>query len=478
MSSKFKVAGLLAVGAVAGALTTMQLQATARNSLASLPLEDIQRLTDVFDRIKADYVVPVDEKKLISDAITGMVAGLDPHSQYFDKKSYKEFRESTSGRFVGVGIEIGMEDGLVKIVSPIEDSPAYRAGLKPNDLITRIDDTPVKGLTMDQAVKKMRGDPNSKVQLTIFRRDEGRSFPVTIMREEIHVQSVKAKDIEGYAWVRINQFQDRTVEDFATKVEDLYKKDPKIKGFVLDLRNDPGGLLEGAVGIASAFLPGDSVVVKTNGQISESKQTFKATPDDYLRRGGSDPLRRLPASLKTVPLVVLINGGSASASEIVAGALQDYHRGTLMGAQSFGKGSVQTVLPLQGETAVKITTARYYTPSGRSIQEKGIVPEVWVDETVGGDVYAALRTREADLDKHLVNEDYKADPARDKEREEARNKIEAELAKNNNKPLKPLPEFGSAEDFQLNQALNRLRGQPVMVSKTATERKAEETSTQ
>jgi len=220
------------------------------------------------------------------------------------------------------------------------------------------------------------------------------------------------------------------------------------------------------------------VVVKTNGQISESKQTFKATPDDYLRRGGSDPLKHLPASLKTVPLVVLINGGSASASEIVAGALQDYHRGTLMGAQSFGKGSVQTVMPLAGDTAIKITTARYYTPSGRSIQEKGIVPEVWIDETAEGDVYAALRTREADLDKHLVNEDYKADPAKEKEREEARAKLEAELTKNSNKPLKPLPEFGSADDFQLNQALNRLRGQPVMVSKTATERKPEDTSTQ
>ena len=478
MGSKFKVAGLLALGAVAGALTTMQLQATARNSLASLPLEDIQRLTDVFERIKADYVEPVDEKKLISDAITGMVAGLDPHSQYFDKKSYKEFREGTSGRFVGVGIEIGMEDGLVKIVSPIEGSPAFRAGLKPNDLITRIDDTQVKGLTMDQAVKKMRGDPNSKVTLTIFRKDESRSFPVTIMREEIHVQSVKAKDIDGYAWVRVNQFQDRTVEDFARKLEEIYKQEPNLKGLVLDLRNDPGGLLEGAVGIASAFLPGDSVVVKTNGQISESKQTFKANPDDYLRRGGSDPLRRLPAALKTVPLVVLINEGSASASEIVAGALQDYHRGTLMGAQSFGKGSVQTVMPLPGDTAVKITTARYYTPSGRSIQAKGIVPEVWLDETAEGNVYSALRTREADLEKHLVNGEEKKDAEREKERDEQRTKLEAELAKNNNKPLKPLPEFGSAEDFQLNQALNRLRGQPVVVSKTATERKPEDTSTQ
>ena len=403
MGAKFKVVGLLAVGAMAGALTTMQIQAMARNSLASLPLEDIQRFTDVFERVKTDYVEPVDEKKLISDAIGGMVAGLDPHSQYFDKKSYKEFREGTSGRFVGVGIEIGMEDGLVKIVSPIEGSPAFRAGLKSGDLITRIDDEQVKGLTMDQAVKRMRGEPGTKVVLTIFRKDDSKTFPVTITREEITVQSVKAKVLDGdYAWVRVNQFQDRTLEDFAHKVADLYKQDPKIKGFVLDLRNDPGGLLEGAVGVASAFLPADSVVVKTNGQIADSKQTFKAEPEDYQRRGGSDPLKHLPPALKSVPMVVLINGGSASASEIVAGALQDYHRGTLMGAQSFGKGSVQTVMPLPADTALKITTARYYTPSGRSIQAKGIVPDVWLDETAEGNLYAALRTREADLDKHLV----------------------------------------------------------------------------
>ena len=408
MGSKFKVAGLLALGAVAGALTTMQLQATARNSLASLPLEDIQRLTDVFERIKADYVEPVDEKKLISDAITGMVAGLDPHSQYFDKKSYKEFREGTSGRFVGVGIEIGMEDGLVKIVSPIEGSPAFRAGLEAERPHHQDRRHPGQGSHHGPGRQEDARRPQFEGHCSpSSARTRAAAFPVTIMREEIHVQSVKARDIDGYAWVRVNQFQDRTVEDFAAKVEDLYKKDPKIKGFVLDLRNDPGGLLEGAVGIASAFLPGDSVVVKTNGQINESKQTFKATPDDYLRRGGSDPLRHLPAALKTVPLVVLINEGSASASEIVAGALQDYHRGTLMGAQSFGKGSVQTVMPLPGDTAVKITTARYYTPSGRSIQAKGIVPEVWLDETAEGNVYSALRTREADLDKHLVNGDEK-----------------------------------------------------------------------
>src|SRR3954452_22628684 len=265
MGVKLKVAGWLALGAVAGALATMQLEATARNSVARLPIEELQQLAAVFGMVKSDYVESVDEKKLISDAIGGMVAGLDPHSQYFDKKSFKEFRESTGGKFVGIGIEMGMEDGAVKVVSPIEGSPAFRAGLKSGDLITRIDDTPVKGLTVDQAVKKMRGDPNTKVNLTIFRKAESRTFPVTIVREEIRVQSVRAKMFEpGYAWIRVTQFQDRTVEDFAKKLEDLYKQDPNIKGIVLDLRNDPGGLLDGAVAIPAAFLPTDAVVVSTN----------------------------------------------------------------------------------------------------------------------------------------------------------------------------------------------------------------------
>ena len=475
MGVKLKVSGWIALGAVAGALTTMQLQAIARNSLAPLPLEELQQLAAVFGMVKSDYVEPVDEKKLITDAISGMVSGLDPHSQYFDKKSFKEFREGTTGKFVGVGIEIGMEDGLVKVVSPIEGSPAFRAGIKSGDLITKIDDAVVKGMTMDQAVKKMRGEPNTKVLLTIFRKSESRSFPVSITREEIRVQSVRAKMVEpGYGWVRISQFQDRTVDDFAKKVEDLYKQDPNLKGIVLDLRNDPGGLLEGAVAISSAFLPPDSIVVTTNGQIPESKATFKASPDSYLRRGGTDPLKKLPEALKTVPLVVLVNEGSASASEIVAGALQDHHRGVLMGAQTFGKGSVQTVRQLSPDTALKLTTARYYTPSGRSIQAKGIVPDVWLDETADGNLFAALRVREADLEKHITSGQGTEvkDEAREKAREEARHKAEEELAKKN-APPKPLPEFGSADDFQLAQAINRLKGKPVLVSKTMTERKAE-----
>jgi carboxyl-terminal processing protease len=279
----------------------------------------------------------------------------------------------------------------------------------------------------------------------------------------------------GYAWLRVTQFQDRTVEDFAKKLEDIYKQDPNLKGLVLDLRNDPGGLLEGAVAISSAFLPNDSVVVTTNGQIPDSKATFKASPEYYTRRGGSDPLKRLPDAVKKVPLIVLVNEGSASASEIVAGALQDYHRGTIMGAQTFGKGSVQTVRQLSPDTALKITTARYYTPSGASIQAKGIVPDIMLDETADGNLFAALRTREADLEKHLQSGQGAEvkDEAREKAREEARKKFEAESALARTSPPKPPPEFGSAEDFQLTQAINRLKGKTVLASKTAVERKAE-----
>ncbi|ABM94045.1 MULTISPECIES: S41 family peptidase [Methylibium] len=479
MGAKTKVAGWIVVGAVAGALTTMQLTATARNPSAALPLEELQQLAAVFGMVKSDYVEPVDEKKLITDAIGGMVAGLDPHSQYFDKKTFKEFREGTSGRFVGVGIEIGMEDGLVKVVSPIEGSPAFRAGVKSGDLITKIDDSFVKGLTMDQAVKKMRGEPNTKVVLTVFRKAESRSFPVTITREEIRVQSVRAKMIEpGYAWLRVSQFQDRTVEDFATKLADLYKQDPNLKGLVLDLRNDPGGLLEASVAISAAFLPKDVTVVSTNGQIAESKAVFKANPEFYSRRG-SDPLKKLPEGLKSVPLIVLVNEGSASASEIVAGALQDHKRATVMGSQTFGKGSVQTVRQLSPDTALKITTARYYTPSGRSIQATGIVPDVWLDETAEGNVFAAIRTREADLEKHISSGQGPEvkDPAREKAREEALKKLEEANGKDKDKAPKPLPEFGSAEDFPLQQALNRLKGKTVLASKTQTERKPEDTKT-
>jgi carboxyl-terminal processing protease len=473
MGQKLKIVGWISAGALAGVLATVSLQTVARGALAPLPLEELQQFAAVFGMVKSDYVEPVDEKKLITDAISGMVASLDPHSQYFDKKSFQEFREGTSGKFVGVGIEITQEDGLVKVVSPIEDSPAFRAGLKTNDLITKIDDTAVKGLTMNEAVKRIKGEPNTKVTLMIFRKEENRSFPVTITREEIKTKTVRGKLIEpGYAWIRLSQFQERTTEDFVLKLEEIYKQEPKLKGLVLDLRNDPGGLLEASVAVSAAFLPENVTVVTTNGQIPDSKQTFKASPEGYLHRG-ADPLKKLPAGLKTVPLIVLVNEGSASASEIVAGALQDHKRATIMGNQTFGKGSVQTVRPLGPDTGLKLTTARYYTPSGKSIQAKGIVPDVMVDETAEGNVYAALRMREADLEKHLASG--QGAEVKDTVREKARDEAVKRLEEESKKPPaeRRLPEFGSDKDFQLQQALNQLKGLPVVASKTLTERKEE-----
>ena len=474
MGQKLKIAGWIGLGVLAGALTTVSLQTVARSTLAPLPLEELQQLAAVFGMVKSDYVEPVDEKKLITEAIAGMVASLDPHSQYFDKKSFKEFKEGTSGRFVGVGIEITQEDGLIKVVSPIEGSPAFRAGIKTNDLITRVDDTAVKGLSLNEAVKRMRGEPNTQVVLTIFRKDENRTFPVNITREEIKQQSVRGKVVEpGYGWIRISQFQEQTVDDFAKKIEEIYKQEPNLKGLVLDLRNDPGGLLNAAVAISAAFLPENVTVVSTNGQTPDSKQILKATAKDYLGRDGADPLKKLPAALKKIPLVVLVNEGSASASEIVAGALQDHKRATLMGSQTFGKGSVQTFRPLGPDTGLKITTSRYYTPSGKSIQAKGIVPDVMIDDTKEGSPYAALRTREADLGKHLGSgqgEEVK-DETREKARDEALKRLEEESRKP--APERRPPEFGSDKDFQLAQALNQLKGQPVLISKTQVERKEE-----
>ncbi|MEY4564977.1 MAG: hypothetical protein RLZZ618_4254 [Pseudomonadota bacterium] len=493
MGSNLKVAGWIALGAVAGALTTMQLQATARNPATAMPLEEIQQWTQVFDLVKNSYVVPVDEKKLITDAISGMVSGLDPHSQYINKAQVREFAEGITGKFVGVGIEIDMEDGLVKVVAPIEGTPAFKAGIKSGDLIIKIDDTQVKGLTVGQAVKRMRGEPNTKVVLTILRKSESRTLVVPIVRSEIQSQSVQGKVVEpGYAWLRVTQFQDKTVEDFVNKIEGFYREDPNLKGIVLDLRNDPGGAVDAAIAISSAFLPKDAVIVSTKGQLASMRSVSKASPEYYLRPVGSgllqrlppDPLRRLPAALKQIPMVVLVNEGSASASEIVSGALQDYGRATIMGAQTFGKGSVQTVQCLSQEiridkcptAAVKITTARYYTPKDRSIQAKGIVPDVMLDETAEGNRFAALQAREADLEKHLQSGqgEEKKDEAREKARDAARKKYEEEAAKVGAGAIKLLPKFGSPEDFQLNQALNQLKGKPVQVSKTLTERPPED----
>jgi carboxyl-terminal processing protease len=462
MSSKFKNFGLISLGMLAGVAGSMQFDAMAqKNAGAPLPVDELRQLADVFGLIKSDYVENVEDKKLLTEAISGMVASLDPHSAYLDKKAFKELREGTQGKFVGLGIEVGMEDGYVKVISPIEDSPAYKAGLKAGDLITRLDSTPVKGMTLDEAVKRMRGEPQTRITLTVARKDEDKPILITIVRQEIRVQSVKSKVIEpGYAWLRVAQFQEPTVEDLAKKISAIYAQDPNIKGLVLDLRNDPGGVLPGAIGVSAAFLPKDVAVVSTNGQLPDSKATFYARREFYGTRSLGDPLSRLPDAVKNVKMVVLVNTGSASASEIVAGALLVYKRATIMGTQTFGKGSVQTIRQLSADTAVKLTTARYYTPNGRSIQAKGIVPDLMVDETAEGDGLNGLRLREADLTKHLTND-------KDKEAE-VRNKVD-ELEEEQrlaalDKKRKPL-EFGGKDDFQLVQALNYLKGLPVQVAK-------------
>lgn len=462
MGSKLKSLGLIGFGVVAGVAASLQYSALAQKMQGlPLPLEKLSEFTEIFGMIKSDYVEPVEDEKLLNEAINGMVSALDPHSAYLDKKSFKELREGTEGKFIGLGIEVAMEDGYVKVISPIEDSPASRAGIHPGDLITRIDGVPIKGLSIDGAVKKMRGEPNTKIMLTIARKTEDKPLVVTLTRELIKQQSVKGKIVEpGYAWLRISQFQEPTLEDMVKKINALYLEDPALKGLVLDLRNDPGGLLPGAIGVSAAFLPKDVAVVSTNGQVEDSKRTYFAKREFYAGRVGSDPLAKLPAAVKHVPMVVLINTGSASASEIVAGALQDYRRATILGTQSYGKGSVQTVHQITDETAVKLTTARYYTPLGRAIQAKGIQPDLRVEETANGDGFNALRSREADLLKHLSNDkeaEAEAEALSVDEVEEEKRLVE--LAKKST-PV----EFGSKEDFQLQQALNHLKGMAVKVT--------------
>jgi carboxyl-terminal processing protease len=465
---KFKNASLVTLGVVLGVAVTMQFSALAQKPVEDgIPVESLQQLAKVYGLIKSDYVEPVDERKLLSQAVTGMVASLDPHSAYLDRTAYRELREGTEGKFVGLGIEIGQSDeGYVKIVNPIEDSPAWRAGIQPGDLISRIDGAAVQGMDLDEAIKRMRGEPHTKVVLTIVRKSAPEPLDFTITREEIVQKSVKGKIVApGYAWVRISQFQEPTVDDLANKLAALAREEPELKGIVLDLRNDPGGLLQGAIGVAAAFLPRGAEIVSTNGQLEESKSRFYGRPEYYMLSRGADPLDKVPALYKTLPMVVLVNTGSASASEIVAGTLQDYKRAAIVGSPTFGKGSVQTIRPLAGDTAVKLTTARYYTPSGRSIQARGILPDLPVDETAEGDGWNALRMREADLQRHLSN-----DRMNDKTGEEPTRQDEIEeqmriLARERHR--KP-PDFGSGDDFQLAQALRQLQGLPVQLSRRAT----------
>ena len=411
----------------------------------------------MFGAIKSSYVEPVEDKKLITEAISGMLTGLDPHSAYLDQDAFRELQVGTQGQFGGLGIEVGMEEGFVKVVSPIEDTPAFRAGLKPGDFIIKIDDTSVKGMTLNDAVKRMRGKPKTTIRLTILRKGEPKPFEVTLTRDIIRVQSVKSKLIEpGYGWVRVSQFQEHTGENLVKHVEGLYKNGP-LKGLILDLRNDPGGLLNGAVGISSAFLPRGVVVVSTDGRTEDAKRKFIAAPEDYLRGNREDYLKNLPAAVKTVPMVVLVNGGSASASEIVAGALQDHKRATVLGTPTFGKGSVQTILPLGNNTAIKLTTARYYTPSGRSIQAKGIVPDVLIEDPT---TPTTGRLREADLEKHLLNDQEREAQPEKSQRTSAKPSTDAE-----EKPPAPL-EFASEKDFQFQQALKLLKGVPLTTAQS------------
>ncbi len=471
MRNKLQQAGLIVFGLIAGIFISLNFSAIAEKQAATpLPVEELRTFAEVFGAIKAGYVEPVEDKKLITHAISGMLSGLDPHSAYLDADAFKDLQVNTQGEFGGLGIEVGMEDGFVKVISPIEDTPAFRAGIKSGDFIVKLDDTQVKGLTLADAVKRMRGKPKTQITLTILRKGEAKPLLVTLTREVIKVQSVKSKLVEpGYAYLRVTQFQEDTAAKLVEHLNKLYKQGP-VKGIVLDLRNDPGGLLHGAVGVAAAFLPPKVVVVSTDGRTDDSKRKYIASPEDYLRGSRIDFLKDLPPGVNTVSMVVLVNAGSASASEIVAGALQDHKRAIVMGTQTFGKASVQSILPLAGGTAIKLTTARYYTPNGRSIQAKGIVPDIIVEDTANGS--SSPHMREADLERHLDN---------DKEREKEKEK-EKEAAK----PVKPVPKGGkppkedildeesiakppiepaSKADYQFNQALNLLKGLQILQAK-------------
>jgi carboxyl-terminal processing protease len=459
---KLLVVGL--AGALVGVGLTLNYSAVAdKDAEAPLPIEELRAFTDVFARIKSDYVEPVSDKKLIDGAINGMLSDLDPHSAYLDKEEFKELQVGTQGEFGGLGIEVGMEDGFVKVVSPIEDTPAYKAGLKSGDLIIKIDDTPVKGMTLNDAVKRMRGKPGTKITLMVSRKSEPKPFSVTLTRAIIQIKSVKFEMVEpGYGYIRITQFQEHTGELLASALEKLYKdNNAPLKGLILDLRNDPGGLLNGAVAVSSAFLKPDVLVVYTDGRTEDSKMRLTASPENYLRPLQKDYMKDLPEGVKTVPMVVLVNGGTASASEIVSGALQDYKRAIIMGTQTFGKGSVQTILPLGNGSAIKLTTARYFTPSGRSIQAKGIVPDIISQDPdhPGDDGFGV---READLENHLNNPQGGVEQTekliQKKEEKELDQTGQPEDNKREKKETLKPGEVIPRNDYELNQALNLLKG--------------------
>jgi carboxyl-terminal processing protease len=466
MVSRLQQIGLVLIGLVLGVLVSVQLSAVADKESGPLPIEDLRAFTEVFGRIKNDYVEPVEDKKLISEAINGMVSGLDPHSAYLDVEAFKELQVGTQGEFGGLGIEVGMEDGFVKVVAPIEDTPAWRAGLKSGDLIIKLDDTNVKGLALNDAVKRMRGKPNTQITITFVRKGDTKPRVVTLTRAVIQIQSVKSKLLEnGYAYFRVTQFQEHTGEILAKAITTLFAQSQgPMKGMILDLRNDPGGLLNAAVAVSAAFLPADALVVYTDGRTDDAKMKLFAKPEFYLRGHKDDFLKKLPKEVKTVPLVVLVNTGSASASEIVAGALQDHKRAIVMGVQTFGKGSVQTILPLGNGSAIKLTTARYFTPSGRSIQAKGITPDIVVEEATITDAEQAARMREADLERHLANPEGGSEvksskpAAKPESKDKGDSKTDPKDKGAADDKADTPPDVVNKNDYQLNQAINLLKG--------------------
>lgn len=402
----------------------------------SLPLDDLRLFAEIFGRIKSDYVEPVDDKVLLESAIRGMVSGLDPHSSYLDTDEFKDLQVGTKGEFGGLGIEVGMEDGFVKVIAPIDDTPAQRAGIMSGDLIVRLDDTPVKGLTLNEAVKLMRGKPGTTISLTIVREGEEKPIKIDVVRDVIKVTSVKSRLLEAqFAYIRISQFQSHTTEDMLRAIKKLSgEADGELKGLILDLRNNPGGVLNAAVSVSDAFLV-SGLIVYTEGREDESELRFEAAPDDVMAGA---------------PIVVLVNEGSASASEIVAGALQDHNRAVIMGKQTFGKGSVQTIIPINNKSAIKLTTARYFTPSGRSIQAAGIMPDIKLEDVKVSEAEAerVKPLKEANLSRHLENGSEPSE-LKDPAREGQADKEDAPLV---------------AKDYQLGEALNLLKGLAILHS--------------
>ena len=439
MKSLFRSMPVLAFGALLGASLTLGEGVLAgKHETETLPLEDLRTFTEIFAKIKNDYVEPIEDKDLLENAIRGMLAGLDPHSAYLVPEDYKELQAGTSGEFGGLGIEVGMEDGFVKVISPIDDTPAYHAGVKAGDLVVRLDDTPVKGMALSDAVKIMRGKPGTDIVLTIVRDGVDRPLNITITRDVIRVTSVKSRMLDpGYGYVRISQFQSRTGENLRQELAKLENEaDGPLKGLVLDLRNNPGGVLSAAVSVSDAFLK-DGIIVYTEGRLDDAKLKFNAKPTDIL---------------DGAPLVVLVNGGSASASEIVAGALQDHNRAIIMGQKTFGKGSVQTILPMDNGSALKLTTAKYYTPSGVSIQATGISPDITLEnlKLADSDTPATSRIKEANLARHL-----QGDAEREKKTDESSDKAKDSKADKDQRPL-------ARRDYAVYEALNLLKGLDIL----------------